>query len=206
MDEDTRKAVLNRTINRVTLKDLYCTREGADKLQDILLALTNRCSLTSIAAAIGIHPNTLSVWIRKGKDDMRKWKEGDEKSYHLMFIEDVMKSTGVAVSNAEAIVHEQDPKFYLQKGWARTLINDVYNIEGLHNYNMDGTVSPLDDDSASIRINEGQQKAIEVSREEKEDSQNKALSLDALATMRENGIDVNDVIDRLLEHKRKNIR
>lgn len=104
------------------------------------------------------------------------------------------------------------PETYLTKGPGRILLGDFYNTElPQAEYNVDGTVSIatsaqnptglIESDEDDAPINTSEQMSIE--RQKEQDNQ---LTLEALQSLRDSGIDLNDLIDDLVsENNQKKI-
>jgi hypothetical protein len=174
------------------LERLLETEQGKNDYREMLLAIESRASLVAASGMIGIHPNTLTKWIAKGKED--------SEGIYKQFYDDVILAISKAVTSAEIEVNIQSPKFYLQRGFARVLLGDVYNIDSLPleaTYNLDGTVGDGDD----LQRNQTMHPSIETNNE----MQPKAIdemTINALIELRNNGIDLNSLVDNVQSENR----
>lgn len=177
---------------------LFESEDGQKQLGEMLLAITNRASAISAAMMIGVHPTTLSNWIARGKRE--------PNSYYGELNRRVVAALGNAVCQAEIEVGLTDPKWYLTRGFGRALVGDLYNIEAGPDavYNIDGTVSNTESD-LSVRDEDRQLVAIDGNDASAEAEVEQQLTLDALAELRSNGIDINAVIDKHVESTGRHI-
>jgi hypothetical protein len=165
---------------------------GRQAYNEMLLALANRASLVAAAARIGVHPNTVSNWIARGK------REPD--SVYGEFYRGVVHAIGQATAESEIQVNQQDPKFYLTRGTAKVLIGDAYNHINPNantDYGLDGSITVGVANDQSVE-REPTQIAIESDDNSTDDQIENTLLLQALTAMRQSGIDLNELADRAI--------
>ena len=186
------------------LERMMQSDEGNRAIDEMIMFIASRASVRSAAARIGVNPNTLSKWLSKGKTD-------DDGPYRELW-DRVVIALGQATAEAEVELNQMKPETYLTKGPGRILLGDFYNTElPTAEYNVDGTISLTtseqnptgliehEPDSEHIATSE----QVSVERQVEQDNQ---LTLEALASMREAGIDINTVIDNLVaENNQKKI-
>jgi len=172
------------------IHDLMNTKSGKEQYSKLLLMLSNRCSLKAAAMTIGIRPDTLTRWLRKGKEE--------EEGVYRLFYDGCVSAISHAVVDAEIELNQSDPKFYLTRGPGKTIVGDIYNIaaKGELDYGLDGSIAPAGNNPTAInnneQLNEQQQCAIEEA--EKENDIADDLTVEALKAMSDAGIDMSDVI------------
>ena len=193
-----------RQRRRGKLDELMDSEAGRLAIDEMIMFIASRASVRSAAARIGVNPNTLSKWLSRGKTD-------SEGVYRELW-DRVVVALGQATAEAEVELNQMQPKTYLTKGPGRILLGDFYNTElPTAEYNVDGTVTLatsehnptglIEREPDSEHIATSEQKSIE--RQTENDNQ---LTLEALASMREAGIDINSVIDNLVaENNQKKI-
>ena len=177
------------------LEILLSSKRGQEQYNEMILAISSRASAVSAAAMIGISPNTLTRWITKGK--------ANKDSLYGKLWGDVLVALGIAVSSAEIEIHHQRPQFYLQRGFARTLVGDIYNTElndvPVVNYNMDGTISHADDSTLALRDNTVEPVLNEQTGTSEQNNISEQMTIEALKILRANGIDLNALVDDRLK-------
>ena len=193
-----------RQRRRGKLDELMDSDEGNRAIDEMIMFIASRASVRSAAARIGVNPNTLTKWISRGKQE--------EGGVYRELYDRVVIALGQATAEAEVELNQMQPKTYLTKGPGRILLGDFYNTElPTAEYNVDGTIALatsghnptglIEHEPDSEHIATSEQKSIE--RQTENDNQ---LTLEALASMREAGIDINSVIDNLVaENNQKKI-
>lgn len=186
------------------LERMMQSDEGNRAIDEMIMFIASRASVRSAAARIGVNPNTLTKWLSRGKTD-------SEGVYRELW-DRVVIALGQATAEAEVELNQMKPETYLTKGPGRILLGDFYNTElPTAEYNVDGTISLAtsehnptgliehEPDSEHIATSE----QVSIERQAEQDNQ---LTLEALASMREAGIDINSVIDNLVsENNQKKI-
>ena len=186
-----------RQRRRGKLDELMASDAGRLAIDEMIMFVASRASVRSAAARIGVNPNTLTKWISRGKQE-------SEGVYRELY-DRVVTALGQATAEAEVELNQMKPDVYLTKGPGRILLGDFYNTElPTAEYNVDGTISLTTSehnptgliehtpDSEHIATSE----QVSIERQKEQDNQ---LTLEALASMREAGIDINSVIDGLVE-------
>ena len=193
-----------RQRRRGKLDELMASDAGRQAIDEMIMFIASRASVRSAAARIGVNPNTLTKWLMRGKTD-------SEGVYRELY-DRVVIALGQATAEAEVELNQMKPETYLTKGPGRILLGDFYNTElPTAEYNVDGTISLatsehnptglIEHEPDSEHIATSEQMTIE--RQAEQDNQ---LTLEALASMREAGIDINSVIDNLVaENSQKKI-
>ena len=186
------------------LERMMQSDKGNRAIDEMIMFIASRASVRSAAARIGVNPNTLSKWLSRGKQE-------SEGVYRELW-DRVVIALGQATAEAEVELNQMKPETYLTKGPGRILLGDFYNTElPTAEYNVDGTISLatsehnptglIEHEPDSEHITTSEQVTIE--RQKEQDNQ---LTLEALASMREAGIDINSVIDNLVsENNQKKI-
>jgi hypothetical protein len=167
------------------LEKLLKTEHGKQRYAEFLMAISARASTRSAAAMIGVHPSTLTRWVERGKVET-------DGCYRRLY-DDVVIAIGQATMSAEVELYAQKPEFYLSRGMGRHLLGDTHNHrpDSLSNtYELDGTVTDHSNDVPTIADDTPNDHNI-----------SDALTLDALAVLRNNGIDINTLIDRHVENQ-----
>ena len=193
-----------RQRRRGKLDELMDSEAGRLAIDEMVMFIASRASVRSAAARIGVNPNTLTKWISRGKQE-------EEGVYRELYGR-VVVALGQATAEAEVELNQMKPETYLTKGPGRILLGDFYNTElPTAEYNVDGTVTLatsehnptglIEREPDTEHIATSEQKSIE--RQVEQDNQ---LTIEALASMREAGIDINTVIDNLVsENNQKKI-
>ena len=193
-----------RQRRRGKLDELMASDAGRQAIDEMIMFIASRASVRSAAARIGVNPNTLTKWLMRGKQE-------EEGPYRELW-DRVVIALGQATAEAEVELNQMKPETYLTKGPGRILLGDFYNTElPTAEYNVDGTISLatsehnptglIEREPDSEHIATSEQMTIE--RQAEQDNQ---LTLEALASMREAGIDINSVIDNLVaENSQKKI-
>ena len=179
------------------LERMMQSDEGNRAIDEMIMFIASRASVRSAAARIGVNPNTLTKWLMRGKSD--------EEGVYRELWDRVVTALGQATAEAEVELNQMKPETYLTKGPGRILLGDFYNTElPTAEYNVDGTISlatsehnptgliEREPDSEHIATTE----QVTIERQKEQDNQ---LTLEALQSMREAGIDINSVIDGLVE-------
>ena len=174
---------------------LFDTEHGKQQYAEFLLAIENRASARSAAAFIGVHPNTLSRWLAIGKEE--------EGSRHRVLFDDVVLAVGKATCVAEIEANQCKPERYLQRGFARTILGNIYNVEANDNpalvANLDGTIGDATqdfDESTSLLVDEQQSALPKIEYDNKQLDQQSLIQ--AMLILRENGQDLNAIADAQL--------
>lgn len=185
-----------RQRRRGKLDELMDSEGGRLAIDEMVLFIASRASVRSAAARIGVNPNTLTNWISRGKRE-------SEGVYRELY-DRIVVALGQATAEAEVELNQMQPKTYLTQGPGRILLGDIYNTElpGAE-YNIDGTVSPIGIDS-DTSITERDDTSVQpaIDGQTKTTEQDNQLMLEALKAMRDNGIDINAVIDDLVEQNK----
>jgi transposase-like protein len=186
MGQNELKFSVKRRLGKIEF--LMNTEEGKPIFNKLLLALSMGASITSSAGMLGISPQTLTRWIRRGKVE--------EEGLYADFYEGVFQAISKATAEAEIEVAQTKPQFYLTNGAARVIVGDYYNVkseEGSNNYNLDGTISPGVVDDLAIRSNENQK--IESDDTSDAESISQQNMIEALKHLRSMGVDLNQLVD-----------
>ena len=204
----------NITRRRSKLDMLMASEQGRAAIDSMIHFVASRASVRSAAARIGVNPNTLSKWIMRGKQE-------DEGVYRELY-DRIVVALGHAVAEAEVEQNNMKPEFYLRHGPARMLLGDVYNVQVPEGeYNLDGSVSlttsgqsptGITEATTQDEITNGCTDRITNScnddglTNERTQQQDNTMTLEALAALRESGVDVNLLIDDLIaQNKPKEI-
>ena len=178
------------------LQQLMKSREGKQRIEELLTSIQLRASLPSACLAVGLKPSTVAEWIRRG---------GREKdSIYSDFAERFWKNVGLATTSAEMELNEQSPKSYLSRGYGRVVLNDLYNLEGdgTNTYELDGTISKDGKSQAELVSEQPDDNSNTHNTAIEDTDTGKKLIIDALIALRESGQDLNTFIDREIS-KRK---
>lgn len=172
------------------------TREGKELYAEFLLAIESRVSIRAAAGLIGVHPSSLTRWIQIGKREV--------KGVFRQLYDDVIRAASRATAEAEIEVNQQDPKFYLTRGFGRLVTGDLYNQDAnpTTQLNVDGSIGAIEDDSLSIDDNQLLPSAGSDDQPQEQTTIGQEETLAALEDLRQQGLDVNDIADRTIAHLR----
>jgi len=177
---------------------LFNTNEGRDALTRMIMMIENRASYKSAAMSIGIAPKTLSKWIRLGK-------EQEEGLYRVLW-DRVCVALGHSVAHAEIELGNNDAKFYLLHGFGKALMGDAYSpIMPDETFNLDSTISKNTTDNPYSIDNSTSEQLVtneQLSTNEHTHRVDNSLVLEALIALRDDGQDVNQLIDSLIAQKK----
>jgi len=192
-NEEELQGKINKTIRKACrpamIDRLFETNEGKEEFERLLMLLSSRASLRAGALSIGISPATLTGWIRRGKKE--------PESYYGTFLQRVSVAISIAVVDAEIEIGQQDPKFYLQYGAGKIVVNDLYNLKanGEIDYGLDGSIAPTGQNPAAIDSQvdpiDSQTDAIETNNVDIDD----VLAIEAIESMRNIGVEILPAID-----------
>lgn len=187
-EKDIRKIRRGRVSH---LEKLLSTNQGIERYNEMIMAIENRCTIKAAAMMIGIYPNTLSNWLVRGKQEM-------EGMYRDLY-DAVLSAVGNATALAELELMQTNPKFYLTRGMGRALLGDFYNHEPDNvttHYTLDGSVT-LDAHPLAVNHNEDTTPTAEAI-EQRNNQADEQLMIEALAAMRDAGIDLNEKVDQMM--------
>lgn len=92
------------------------TEQFPDQYEQLIQNLAMGATLTASACAIGLNPDTLSKWIKRGTEQKR--------GVYADFWNRVRQAVGIASVIAEATIHKRDPMAWLRIGPRRILSNE----------------------------------------------------------------------------------
>ena len=180
------------------LEYLLRTNQGKEQFEKLLMCLSSRASLRASALMIGVKPDTLTSWIKRGKQE--------PDSIYGEFWGRVCVAMATAVVEAEIEINQQEPKFYLQNGPGKFIVNDSYNIkgQGQFDYGADGSIAIDGKSETGLLTNEStnqQQPTIEHSENSIDDD----LADEALKQMIELGINPVDMSRQTIKVDKDNV-
>ena len=181
-----------KTNRKCKLDWLKGTAEGKLLYNKFILSIELRVSAHVAAVQMGISVSTFQRWIKQGNEDLAV--NEDSQTIHAEFVRDVNIALGNAVTTAQIELHAKKPEQFLARGMGRALVGDMYNHDGGgrldYKYNMDGTVQ---EDKPAIESDDSGDDVKGIDRE---------LALAALKDLRDNGHDLNALVDALVSDKR----
>jgi hypothetical protein len=177
----------SRSTRVSTIDYLFGTKQGSDKLAEMLLALQSGCYAHTAASMIGIAPHTFSKWLKRGREeDSGKYKDLWDR---------VVEALSIARCQAEIKVAQTNPLHYLTRGAGR-ILGDNYNeslTKQLYDHNVDGSVALPGHGHLTVHENDGGKDAALPSPV---DHVGKADLVAALIELRKAGVDLNAMVEQ----------
>jgi hypothetical protein len=176
-----------RTTRISTIDYLRETKQGRDKLGEMLLAIQSGCYAHVAASMIGITPSTFSKWLKRGREE-------DQGKYRELW-EDVVEAISIARCQAEIKVAQTNPLHYLTRGAGR-ILGDNYSdalTKQVYDHNVDGSVALPGQGHLTVRDNEEDNQGALPSPT---DHVGKADLVAALIELRKAGVDLNAMVEQ----------